>query len=111
VRHGDIANYGEVVRVRAGTNLQGQSAPSRMGLQSSQLAVSIEKRPKVDAESTQVPLINEALPCAAEAIALNGIPQVLHSWDPTFAGIHYGAGDSQRPVRGTKLKDVGIHAL
>jgi hypothetical protein len=88
VRHRDIANYSEVIRVWPRTNLKGQSAPSRMSLQSRRPALSLEKRPKVHTESTKVPLINEAVSCAAKPVALNGIPQVLHSWDPNFAGIY-----------------------
>jgi hypothetical protein len=111
MRHRDIANYSEVIRVRPRTDIKGQSAPSRMSLQSSRPALSLEKRPEIHAESTKVPLINEAVSGAAKTIALNGIPQMLHSWDPTFAGICYRARDSQRAVRGTKLEDVGVHAV
>ena len=109
VRYRDITHYGEVIRVRTRTNLKGQPAPSRMSLQSRRPALPLQKRPKVHTESAQVPLIDEALPGAAETIALNRIPQVLHAWESNLAGIYGRAGDLQRPVRGTKLEGVRVH--
>ena len=111
MRHRDVADHREVIRVRPGANLKGQSATTRMRLQSSRATLSLEERPQVYTESAQVPLIDEALSCAAKSISLNGIAQMLHSGDSNFAGIYYRAEDSQRTVRRIELEGIGIHAV
>lgn len=110
MRRRDVADHSEIIRLRAWTNLKGQPAPIRMSLQSSRAVLSFEKRLEVYAEFAKVPLINNTVPCAAESIALNGISQILHSGGPNLSRTYCRAEDSQRPVRRTKLEDVGIHA-
>jgi hypothetical protein len=94
VRHRNVADYGKVIRIRTRADLKGESTSSRMGLQTSRLGLSLEKRPKIHTESTQIPLIDEALPGPAETITLNGILQVLHSRDPKLSRIYDRAEDA-----------------